>query len=238
MGKNKEGLEKEEIKRPEHIIQLYRERLMVLRYAQDFATKGDIPKAVQRYSEYLNSLAAYHSVSEEQLSPKLFNKETEVSEMLLISHAYWFLAKAYDRSPRLLKEFRRCLDQFVRFSKDFKYQHVNAQMLKKYMRKRQSRNPKDFNKAYEMLYVKAKGCFIASYAFNEDHPLTNDFRQLKTKLVKTRAGLKFIELYYQFSPSITFFLSNHPSMGRPLRFFFFRPLLKIIHLSCTYLSRD
>ena len=218
-----------EIRRSDSVMQAYHERLMVLRHAQDFAARGDVPKAVERYSTYLNTLASYYKTTEDRLSPNLFSSEKEITELLLISHAYWYLTKAYDRSPKLIKEFQRCLEQFVRFSSGYKFQHVNAQMLKKYIRKRQAHNPKDFSKAYEKIYVKAKGCFIATYAFGDKHPLTQDFRAFKLKLLKSSYGLFFVTNYYRFSPAFTHFLIKHPLIGKPLRLFLFKPLLKLIH---------
>ena len=226
----KQETEKGEIRRPESVMNAYRERLMVLRHAQDYAARNDVPKAVERYSTYLTTLASYYRVTEDKLSPKFFDGSKDITELLLVSHAYWYLAKAYDRSPKLYKEFQRCLDQFVRFSSGYKFQHVNAQMLKKFIRKRHAHNPKDFNKAYEKLYVKAKGCFVASYAFGDNHPITNDFREFKKLLVKSKPGFFFVENYYRFSPSVTNFLSSHPKIGLPLKVFLFRPFLKLIHL--------
>src|SRR5690606_3330421 len=102
--------------RSEAVVKAHRERLKTLKKAQEYVAMDEIPKAVQQYSHYLNTLAAYFDVPESSLSPALFNRENDLAEMLLISHAYWDLAKAYDRSPTLTLESVRCLKQFVSFT--------------------------------------------------------------------------------------------------------------------------
>ena len=44
--------------KPENVMRVYRERLSALKRAQEFAQKGDIPKAVERYKYYLAELAS------------------------------------------------------------------------------------------------------------------------------------------------------------------------------------
>ena len=97
------------------IVQQYKNRLVSLRKARDFSKKDNIPQAVQHYLNYLTALAHYYSVDEKELHPKMFNREKELTELLLISQVYWDLAKAYDRNPKLIGECERCLNQFIKF---------------------------------------------------------------------------------------------------------------------------
>ena len=77
-------------------------------------------QAVDSYNKYLGILALYFDTTEDKLSPSFFDAEKDMTELLLISHAYWDLAKAYDRSPNLHRDCLRCLEQFTRFSIGFK----------------------------------------------------------------------------------------------------------------------
>ncbi|WP_127715550.1 CFI-box-CTERM domain-containing protein [Halobacteriovorax sp. HLS] len=225
---NKTPEETPEEKRPESILKAYRERLKSLKQARDYVAKGDIPKAVERYSMYLNILANYFKTTEDKLSPSLFDAEKEISELLLISHSYWDLAKAYDRSPNLQSESLRCLDQFVKFSTGYKYQHINAQMMKKFIKRKQAHNLKAFQNAYQRIQVDSKGCFIATYSFGTDHPVTNELREFKTKIVKTKIGYAFTEYYYTLSPLLVDKFEQYPKTSNFINTLIIRPLLKFI----------
>jgi hypothetical protein len=221
--------EQQEEKRPEAIVKAYRERLKSLKQARDYAAKGDIPKAVERYSTYLNTLANYFKTTEDKLSPTFFDSEKEISELLLISHAYWDLSKAYDRSPNLQNESLRCLDQFVKFSTGYKYQHINAQMMKKFIKRKQAHNLKAFQNAYQRIQVDSKGCFIATYSFGNDHYVTNDLRLFKAKIAKYSLGFKFIEVYYSLSPRVVNIFNSYPKTGNLLNISLLRPALRLIN---------
>ena len=163
------------------------------------------------------TLAQYHNVEEPKLNPKFFDKEKELAELLLISHVYWDLAKAYDRSPNLHSESVRCLDQFVKFTSGYKYQYVNARMLRNYIRKRMAHNINAFKQAYDRIQVESKGCFIASDIYGFHHKKTSTLRELKIKLVKTSFGKNFIEIYYnKLCPIYFYFFELNPSLHSKL----------------------
>jgi peroxiredoxin family protein len=228
MTDNKEAEEPEEEKRPESVMKAYKDRLKALKQARDYAAKGDIPKAVERYSTYLNNLANYFRTTEDKLSPTFFDTEKEISELLLISHTYWDLAKAYDRSPNLQGESLRCLDQFVKFSTGYKYQHINAQMMKKFIKRKQAHNLKAFQNAYQRIQVDSKGCFIATYSFGDQHEVTNDLRSFKQSIVHTKLGLIFVEKYYEFSPYLVEYFEKSPTLGKVINRILIRPTLSLI----------
>ncbi|ATH09417.1 hypothetical protein BIY24_16155 [Halobacteriovorax marinus] len=220
----------EEKKKPESVLNAYRDRLKSLKQARQYYSTGEIPKAVEKYSQYLNTLASYFGVSEERLSPNFFDNEKEISELLLISQVYWDLAKAYDRSPNLHRESIRCLDQFVKFTNGFKYQHINAQMLRKFIKRKQAHNLKAFQNAYTKIQVDSKGCFIASYSYGANHQVTNDLREFKKILLELPLGFKFVELYYRLSPHIVSLFEGSGSIGKLINYIALRPLLFLISL--------
>lgn len=220
----------DENKRPDNIVNAYRERLKILKQAQEYSAKGEVPKAVEKYSHYLGILASYYRTTEAQLSPKVFDVQKDITEMLLISHAYWDLAKSYDRSPKLQKECIRCLGQFIQFTLGHKFQHVNAQMLKKFLKSNKVYNRKPFEQALHRINVESKACFIATLAYpsNEFNILT-DLRSLKQKIVVHKLGYQAVDLYYFFSTNLVNFLDNKPKLSSFLTTFVFRPSLRIIH---------
>jgi len=196
--------------KPEQNIRIFQERLKYLKRGQEYNKADDIPKAVECYSQYLNCLSTFFSVDEKKLSPTLFDHEKDVAEMLLISHVYWDLSKAYDRSPNLRIESVRCLDQFVKFTVGFKYQYVNARMLRNFIRKRLAHNPKAFKQAYDRIQVESKSCYIATYALGDVHPITQQLRLLKSDLNQNKLGRFFIDFYYRTSPVVVQYLETRP----------------------------
>jgi hypothetical protein len=223
---------KEAIKR-EQLGILYRTRLTHLKRAQQLIRDERVAAAVDSYTKYLGILALYFDVPEAKLSPSLFDAEKDMTELLLISHAYWDLAKAFDRSPNLQLDCVRCLDQFIKFSLGFKYQHVNAQIVRKFNNKKQAHNPKAFEAAYQRIQLNSKKCYIATSCFGENHPVTQQLRDFKLVISKSERGLDFIDFYYQISPRIIDFFSRHAFI-KSISEFFIRPVLKTFTWIFTY----
>lgn len=214
--------------RSEAVVEAYRRRLQVLRKAQEFSRADEIPKAVQQYNLYLNSLARFFDIKEEELTPKNFDKERDITELLLISQVYWDLAKAYDRSPKLSGEALRCLNQFAKFTIGFKYQYVNAQMLKKYIRGRLPHNVKIFEMTYDKIRVEGKGCYIASCLYGPSDARTNVLRHFRDqKLSRITWGRAFIDQYENYSP-ILVDLHMRSFFVRPLTYFIVKPVIDLI----------
>lgn len=196
MTTKKNDDEKEDKIQKEIVAKTYRDRLKLLKKAQEFSAADEIPKAVELYGQYLNALALYYRVDESKLSPKLFDPEKDIAELFLISHAYWDLAKAYDRSPNLHLESLRCLEQFVNFTVGFKYQYANSRTIKTFIRKRLAHNPAAFKQAYERIQVESKGCFISTDLYGEAHPITQELRSWKFAIQQKPIGLLFVKFYY------------------------------------------
>lgn len=199
--------------KPEAVPKSYRERLKTLRKGQEYYSQDDLPKAVDCYTQYLHAIAKYHKVDEAKLSPKFFDKEKDLAELLLISHVYWDLAKAYDRSPKLNSESIRCLDQFVKFTSGFKYQYVNARMLRNYIRKRMAHNLKAFKQAYDRIQVESKGCFVATDLYGYYHPYTIELRKFKNSIYRYRIGRSFVIFYYHYFCPAYFKLQDKGILG-------------------------
>lgn len=229
MTTKKNGDEKEHKILREIAAKTYRDRLKSLKKAQEFSAADDIPRAVEFYGQYLNALAQYFRVDEQNLSPRLFDLEKDVAELFLISRAYWDLAKAYDRSPNLHIESIRCLKQFVVFTSGFKYQYANARTIKAFIRKRLAHNPTAFKEAYERIQVESKGCFISSDLYGQPHPITQELRSWKFSIQDNPLGLIFIKFYYNTICPLYFKLALTPYVHRIIK--------KLAHYSiCIFLK--
>ena len=226
--KNNDDLQAE--KKREQVIAIYKTRLTHLKRAQLLVKDDKMVLAVDSYNKYLGILALYFDTTEDQLRPTLFDPEKDVTELLLISHAYWDLAKAYDRSPNLQRDCFRCLEQYVKFSIGFKYQHVNAQIIRKYNNKKQAHNLKFFEAAYHKIQISSKKCYIATSCFGENDTRTETFRQFKLTISAYDLGKNFIDTYYQFSPTIITYFNSSPRSKFFLESFFIKPLLNILFI--------
>ena len=231
--KSQSDEDKKEEQKREQLAILFRTRLGHLKRAQQLVRDDRIAAAVDSYTKYLGILSLYFDVPEAKLSPTLFDAEKDMTELLLISHAYWDLAKAFDRSPNLQADCVRCLDQFMKFTIGFKYQHVNAQIVRKFNNKKQAHNPKAFEATYQRIQVSSKKCYIATSCLGHDHPTTMQLRQFKLAIAKSERGLDFIDFYYSFSPTWVEFFNQHPVI-KAVAEFFIRPLLKTFAWISTY----
>lgn len=201
--KDKDGKEEKEERRfSQEFQKKFRERIAVLKRARKYAEKDDIPRAVEGYCEYLNIIAAYKRTKEKELKPAMFDSETETAEVLLISQVYWGLAKAYDRNEKLRRESERCLNQFVLFSTGYKFQYLNSEMIRKFLKKNMAYNVAAFEKAHQQIQVDSKKCYLATYCFGEYSSTTNELRNFKQKIVKKSFGLRLVTLYYRLSPPL------------------------------------
>lgn len=208
----------------------HRERLKYLRKGQESYQAKEVSKAVQYYATYLKSLSEYFNVTENKLDPKLFDPHKDKAELLLISQVYWDLSKAYDRSPGLQSECIRCLSQFVKFTIGFKHQHINAQLLKKYLRQNKTVNQASFKASLAKIVVDSKKCYIATFAFGEKSLVTNDLRFFKEKVLnKSGFGRFIIEQYYQFSPDLILYCKKNKQTGRLITLLIFKPVISTLH---------
>ena len=215
-------------KKRDQLIELYRTRLSHLKRAQLFFKEDRISLSVDSYNKYLGILALYFDVTEDRLTPSMFDTEKDMTELLLISHAYWDLAKAYDRSPNLQRECFRCLEQFIKFSIGFKYQHVNAQIIRKFNNKKQAHNLKAFEAAYHKIQISAKRCYVATMCFGFEDEKTEVLRHFKLKIAKHNLGLDFIDFYYAHSPTLVNYFEKRPKQKLLFNVFIARPILSII----------
>ncbi|MBT3979957.1 MAG: hypothetical protein HOE90_01315 [Bacteriovoracaceae bacterium] len=216
-------------KKLEDLNKKYQTRITVARQGQEAYSTQDYVNAITYYNQYLKIIAEVKGADMATLRPKHFEKR-DTSEMLLISHIYWDLAKIYDLTPHLKTELRRVLDQFSTFTINQPYQIVNSEMLRKFIKKGRMVNDKIFQESYKKIQVSSKKCFIATYAFGCDAPTTNRLRLFKSFVMRRPMGFVLVDHYYRISPHLINFFQQNEWVGKPLTTIVIKPLLFLISL--------
>jgi len=170
------------------IAKIYLNRLSILKKGLNYSNAGSYKAAVENYREYLNILAAYHETDAKDLSPSVLRQE-DSSELFLLSQVYWYMVKIYDRNPKVYGEFKKYMDKFILFSNGQKFQYVNSEVLRRYINKGQTRNTKDFVEAYNLLKSKKGNCFIATYLYGDEHPITENLSAFPPYIFLSQASL-------------------------------------------------
>jgi hypothetical protein len=204
----------------------YTQRITYAKQGNIAAKEGNIRNALKFYNMYLKILADVKGVEGiDELSPKLFNKDIELPEMLLISHIHWDLCKIFDISPHLEAEFQKNLFKFVEFTEGNKFQVVNAEMLRRHIKRDRHKHKKEFKEAYRRIYIASKKCYIATHCFGETHPKTQSLRIFKNCIVNFELGRLFVDFYYYLSPTIVMYCNKHRIFNFILTQFIFIPIL-------------
>lgn len=202
MAKIGEESAKDKARRKLSLQKKYGQRITIARQAREAFQAKDYVGAIKKYNEYLSILSEINNADDiYKITPKMFDPKKDITEMLLISHVYWELARTYEKMPKLEITFHKALNQFVKFTVNQPYQVFNAEMLRKYIKKYKfSDQSRALNEAYAQIYVQSKKCFIASDCFGGDHWVTNNLRSFKNLIVKYRFGIEFTHFYYKYSP--------------------------------------
>lgn len=217
---------KDALKEREHKLMLkhkYDTRITNVRQGKEAFAKGDFVTAIRRYTEYLETVAEVNRIPNiYEIRPVHFDKNKNVTEMLMISHLYFELAKVYDATGKFEEDVKKSLEQFVLFSANQPYQVVNSEMCRKHLRKFKFRQQQVFFDAYQQIFVKSRKCYIATHCFGEEHPTTQKLRALKSWLEKRPGGLTLIDWYYRTSTGWLEILRHSPALDR-----FSTPLVRI-----------
>lgn len=211
MATSKETL-KEKQQRKMALQKKYGKRITIARQGREAFAKKDYVKAQKRYNEYLAILAELKEIDDIfKLSPSMFDQQKEVTEMLLVSHIYWDIARIHEMTPKLQANFYKSLAQFVRFTANQPYQILNAEMLRKYMKKNKRVTPQYpvLNDAYQQIYIQSSKCYIATFCFGTNSVETVKLRAFKNRLLEYPGGLSFVKYYYKISPLAVKRLSEH-----------------------------
>ena len=104
----------------ERIIKLkhkYENRITVARFGKESLDSGDYGNALRKFVDYLNIIAEVKQVKDiYEIRVQHFDSKKEVTEMLMISHIFFEMARLYDAAPRFKDDAQKCLNLFVSFS--------------------------------------------------------------------------------------------------------------------------
>lgn len=211
---------KEKSRRKLALQKKFGQRITIAKQGREAFLAKDYITATKKYNEYLSILSESNDVDDIfRLSPSMFDNKKDITEMLLISHVYWEVSRINEMTPKLQKTFQKSLDQFIRFTINQPYQVLNAEMLRKYIKKNKnsSRQIEALNTAYQQIFVQSKKCIISTHYFGFSHPITEDLRLIKKCLEKKSLGIEIIRYYYLISTKFTNFVEKNSSVDKLLR---------------------
>jgi hypothetical protein len=183
----------------------FSQRITIARQGREAFSQKDYLGAAAKYNEYLNILSELNDLDNiYSLSPIMFDNKKEITELLLISHIYWDIARINEMTPKLQNNFLKALSQFVKFTINQPYQVLNAEMLRKYIKKNKktSKQITSLNETYQQIFVQSSKCFIATMCFGHTHQDTVTLRRFKQLILKRPLGLSFVRFYYKNSSKL------------------------------------
>ena len=217
-------------KNQEALNRYYLQRIGIIQKGKQAYRDNDYQQAIIHYYQYIEVISGIKDVEEKNIGPHLFDPNTEFMEIIALASIYWDLAKIYDRSPSLRKEFLRCLNQFYIFSINLPSQNINIRIMEKFMRNGNLKNKKDFKKIYKRIYRSSKSCYLADHCFGPHHSVPSTLRDFKRFLLDYKIGHVAVTSYYRYSPKIVLFFNKHPRIDFWVTRFFIRPLLQLFAL--------
>lgn len=175
----------------------FEHRITITRTGKEALDRGDYSTALQRFVEYLNIMADIKHVKDfYSLKPTQFDSKINITELLMISHIFFEMARIYDAVPKYQDDSKKCLEQFVAFTANQPFQIVNSELIRKNLKKSIFKNPETFQSAYQQIYVQSKKCYVVTFCYGNNHPTTEEFRLFKDWLLKTDMGRNVVRLYY------------------------------------------
>lgn len=230
MADSKEQKEKQ--KRRLALQSKFNQRITIAKNARELFLNKDYVNATVKYTEYLAIHAELNDLDDiYQLKPSMFDPNRDVTELLLISHVYWEMARINEMTPKLQATYKKCISQFVKFTINQPYQVFNSEMLRKYIKKNKNRSLQLglLNEAYSQIFVQSRKCYIASFCFQPESYELNFLRNYKQDLLQKRNGLIVVQTYYRLSSRLVSFLEHRPRTAKIFKFIT-RPLLNIFIL--------
>lgn len=190
----------------------YENRITIAKFGKQSLDAGDYSSALHKFVEYMQIMAEIKKVKDHySLKPGHFEKR-EVTELLMMSHIFFEMARIYDAVPKFHEESKKCLDQFVTFSANQPFQVVNSELIRKHLKKSVFKNTDAFRAAHEQIYVQSKKCYIVTFCYGTDHELTRDYREFKDWLLESYAGRELVRLYYKNSSVMVGKWEKSPAM--------------------------
>lgn len=214
----------------------FENRITITKIGKEALDNGDYGTALQRFVEYMQVMSDVKKTKDFYgLKPGHFDPNKDVTEMLMISHIFFEMARIYDAVPKFQDDSKKCLEQFVIFSANQPYQVVNSELIRKHLKKSVFKNADTFRAAYEQIYVQSKKCYVVTFCYGTNHDITNQYRDLKNVLLDSKLGREFVRIYYTHSSEIVPKWENSKLMHafariiiKPMLLLFSKTLLRLI----------
>ena len=188
-----------------HRAKMLRRRISLAQSGVHAFENKRITEAVRCFHLYLRILEDWKGVKEGQLRPAHFDREKDISELLLISGVYWDLAKLYDRTktPERIKDFYHYLNQYILFAKGMPFAHVCRETMRKYLANDKAIHKADFRNAYKEMGG-VLSCYVATALADVTDAETlhrlRAFRDMRLK--RNSLGRAFTLGYYKIGPAL------------------------------------
>ena len=175
-------------------------RITTVKFGKESLDVSDYGNALAKFTDYLKTLAEVKKVKDiYSLRTTHFDPKKDITEMLMISHLYFEMARMYDAVPKFHAESQKCLEQFVHFSANQPYQIVNSEMIRKWLKKSVFKNTEAFRAAHQQIFVQSKKCYVVTFCMGNDHPVTEQCREFKDWLLNYSLGRELVRFYYHYS---------------------------------------
>ena len=220
--------------------QKYEQRISIAKIGKSALNNRDYGTAISRFVEYMKIMADVKEVGDYfELRPSNFDPKKELTEMLMMSHVFFEMARIYDGSPKFSQEAKKCLSQFISFTSNQPYQIVNSEMLRKYLKRTAFKNAEMFDSAHKQIYIESKKCYVVTFCYGETHRVTQDFRLVKDWLLEFSLGQQLVRYYYLYSSVAVQKWEHHRLMKlfsviliKPTLLFLSKTILPVIIKKC------
>lgn len=192
--------EREEYQKAALLKARFETRITIAKCGKTCLDAGDYGGALKKFTEYLQIIMEVKRVRDiYSIRVQHFDSKKDLTELLMISHIFFEMARIYDTAPQFEEDSKKCLDQFVAFSANQPFQVINSEMIRKKLKKLSLRNADNFRNSYQQIFVQSKKCYIVTYCYHDEHPVTQDYRKFKAWLWNFSFGQEMIRNYYVFS---------------------------------------
>lgn len=224
-SKDKQKISREERDRIVRLKRRFDNRITTARFGKESLDGGDYAGAIQRWTEYMNTVAETKNLKDyTELRISHFDPKRDMTEMLMMSHVFFEMARIYDAIPKFHDDSKKCLDLFVHFSANQPYQVVNSELVRKFLKRNAFKHPEAFMKAYQQIFVQSKKCYVVTFCYGSDHEITQQFRLFKDWLLESPSGQTLVRRYYNYS-STAVLRWEHSKLMHLLARFILRPAL-------------
>ena len=218
----------------------YENRITIAKYGKESLDAGDYASALRKFTEYLAIMAEIKEVADiYSLKVHMFDSKKDVTEMLMISHILFEMARLYDAVPKFSADAQKCADLFVHFSANQPYQVINSEMVRKSLKRSVFKNPDMFRNSFQQIHVQSKKCYIVTFCYGDSHRTTQEYREFKDWLLTHKTGQMLVQRYYQFSSTAVlkyerniFFKCISKIFIKPALHLFSKTLLPVIIRKC------